>query len=193
MSPPVVAPIVEGHGEVNSAIRIVITRVWTELLGGDYVEVLKPVRQPRTKLVQRDGLLRAIDFADLKIKEVGRNDHAMILVVFDADEDPRVCWRRSFSRSREASVVTSTSRSCFPLLNSKRGLPLPRPHSRSSSISRSSPVDRSRIERATQRNRAQVDAWRIFTHGRPGAVDRGFRSDPLPFSLAVIRQTLSRA
>ena len=87
MSRLVVAPIVEGHGEANSAIRTVVTRVWTELAGGEYVNVLKAIRQPRAKLVQPEGLLKAIDLADLKIREAASADPALILVVLDADED----------------------------------------------------------------------------------------------------------
>ena len=38
MSRLCVAPIVEGHGD-DRAIRILLQRIWSELLGGDYVEV----------------------------------------------------------------------------------------------------------------------------------------------------------
>ena len=52
-SPPYarVVPIVEGHGEQGS-VRILLQRIWTNLLGGDYLEVLQPIRIPRTKLVR---------------------------------------------------------------------------------------------------------------------------------------------
>lgn len=87
MSRLVVAPIVEGHGEQQSAIRTLITRTWTELLGGEYVNVLLPIRQPRSQLIKRDGLLRAVDFAELKLNEIASTDRKLILVEFDADED----------------------------------------------------------------------------------------------------------
>lgn len=79
-----VAPIVEGHGEDNS-IRILLQRVWTELLGGEHVEVLKPIRWPRTKLVKASELGRAVELALLKIGSV--EDPAMVLILLDADED----------------------------------------------------------------------------------------------------------
>lgn len=53
-----VAPIVEGHGEQQSAIRTLITRVWTEIAGGEYVHVLRPIRRPRAHLVNPTELLR---------------------------------------------------------------------------------------------------------------------------------------
>ena len=41
-----IAPIVEGHGETE-AIRPLLRRIWTELLGGEYADILKPIRRPR--------------------------------------------------------------------------------------------------------------------------------------------------
>jgi hypothetical protein len=82
-----VAPIVEGHGEQKSAIRTLVTRTWTEVLGGDYANVLRPIRIPRSKLVTSDGLLNAIDLAALKLGEIRSGDRSLILVLFDADED----------------------------------------------------------------------------------------------------------
>ena len=67
MSRLTVAAIVEGHGEQRSAIRTIVTRVWTELLGGEYVKVLHPIRQPRSKLIRQEGLLKAIDLADERL------------------------------------------------------------------------------------------------------------------------------
>lgn len=87
MSRLIVAAIVEGHGEAKSAIRTLVTRVWTELLAAEFVNVLRPIRQPRSKLVQREGLLKAIDLAHLKLSEITSADRRLILVLFDADED----------------------------------------------------------------------------------------------------------
>lgn len=87
MSRLVVAAVVEGHGEERSAIRTLVTRVWTELLGGEHVQVLKPIRQSRSRLVGRAGLLKAIDLAELKLRASASDDRAMILVLFDADDD----------------------------------------------------------------------------------------------------------
>jgi len=87
MSRLTVAAIVEGHGEQRSAIRTIVTRVWTELLGGEYVNVLHPIRQPRSRLIRQDGLLKAIDLADERLRERASGDPSLILVLFDADED----------------------------------------------------------------------------------------------------------
>jgi len=82
-----VAAIVEGHGEYES-IRLLLTRIWQELLGGEYIEVLRPIRQKRHQLVKQDGLERAIKLAALKIADAsGGAMPSLILVLLDADED----------------------------------------------------------------------------------------------------------
>lgn len=80
-----VAPIVEGHGEYL-AIPILLRRVWTELLGGEWVQVIQPIRRKRTKLEQPQELAHAIDLAMIKLQSVRSSDSAMILILFDADE-----------------------------------------------------------------------------------------------------------
>ncbi len=82
-----VVPIVEGHGEQKSAIRTVVRRVWTEILGGEYVNVLRPIREPRSKLITSGGLVKAVELADIKLRELHSEDPSMVLVLFDADED----------------------------------------------------------------------------------------------------------
>lgn len=81
-----VAPIVEGHGE-QEAVRILLTRIWIEVLGGEYLEVLKPIRQPRSKLVRKQELTRAINLAMLKLGASTSNDPSLVLVMLDADDD----------------------------------------------------------------------------------------------------------
>ena len=98
-----VAPIVEGHGEVN-AVRILLERVWIEVVGGEYVQVARPIRFPRTKLVKPDAadLKRAVEFAVLKLR--GGSDPSLVLVLLDAHDDaacelgPRIL--KDASRSR---------------------------------------------------------------------------------------------
>jgi len=80
-----VLPIVEGHGEYES-IRILLTRIWTELLAGEYLEVLRPIRQSRSKLIREAELGRAVSFAMLKLGEL--EGPGMVLVLLDADKDP---------------------------------------------------------------------------------------------------------
>jgi uncharacterized protein DUF4276 len=78
---------VEGHGE-NQAIRILLQRIWTELLEGEYIDVLQPIRRSKLKLIQDRELARAVDLAVLKLQAVPSNDPGMILILLDADEDP---------------------------------------------------------------------------------------------------------
>lgn len=82
-----VVPIVEGHGEYE-AIRTLLQRVWSELLCGEHVEVLRPIRWPRSRLVKRPELKRAIKLALLKLADSSIPPaHQMVLVLIDADKD----------------------------------------------------------------------------------------------------------
>ena len=81
-----VLPIVEGHGEDNS-IRILLQRIWGEMLGGEYVEVLKPIRGKRHQLVKAVELGKALNLAVLKLRDPRRQTPSMILVLLDADSD----------------------------------------------------------------------------------------------------------
>jgi len=80
-----IAPIVEGHGEDN-AIRILLQRIWIELLGADWVEVIRPIRIDRSKIVQPRELARAVDLATRKLRSRESPDPAMVLILLDADE-----------------------------------------------------------------------------------------------------------
>jgi len=42
--------IVEGQGEYK-AVRTLLHRVWYELLGGDFLDVIRPFRQPQGTLL----------------------------------------------------------------------------------------------------------------------------------------------
>ena len=82
-----VAPIVEGHGEVE-AVRTLLTRIWVELLGGEYLDVIRPIRWPRSKLVQKEELGRAVQLAWAKLQGGPTpSDPKMILVLLDANSD----------------------------------------------------------------------------------------------------------
>ena len=91
MTPPaiVVAPIVEGHGEV-SAVPILLRRICAELLGGPTVKVLKPIRQPRGKLLSNkdDCLQKSLNLAVYKLRQADAPPAAhLILVILDADQE----------------------------------------------------------------------------------------------------------
>jgi hypothetical protein len=51
--PPVIAPIVEGHGEV-SAVREIVTRIGLEMLSGTWIEVAQPFRLDSGKMRKPD-------------------------------------------------------------------------------------------------------------------------------------------
>lgn len=82
-----VIPIVEGDGEVAALPRL-LERVWYELLGGYYIDVLRPILQPRSKLVQPDGLRGAVELAAGKLRlRASDGIHGLVLLVLDADDD----------------------------------------------------------------------------------------------------------
>ncbi len=87
MSRAAAAVIVEGHGEQQSAARTLLTRIWTEVIGAEYLHVLPPIRRPRQKITDAPELLKAIDLAELKLAEVTGYDRKFVIVLFDADED----------------------------------------------------------------------------------------------------------
>lgn len=80
-----VYPIVEGQGEVES-IRILLTRIWTELLQQEYVSVLRPLRVPRSRIVRDLEIRRAVEVGRRKLQSEDA-DRCLVLVLFDADND----------------------------------------------------------------------------------------------------------
>lgn len=79
-----ICPIVEGHGDAM-AVPLLLRRIASELGGGAFLEVIKPVRVPRSKLVQQPDMLRAIDLAHLKLAAAAA-ERRCVLILFDADE-----------------------------------------------------------------------------------------------------------
>ncbi len=75
-----IIPIVEGHGEV-AAVPVLLRRIAQALNVFD-VQVGKPIRCPRHKLVKPDELERVIELAALKGGNEGR-----VLLLVDADDD----------------------------------------------------------------------------------------------------------
>jgi hypothetical protein len=83
-----IAPIVEGHGEVE-AVGVLLRRLWVEMLGGGHLEVLKPIRRPRSKLARADELGNAVALAVEKLREPTLEPmSSVVLVLIDADDDP---------------------------------------------------------------------------------------------------------
>ncbi len=93
-----IVPIVEGHGEVE-AVPVLLRRIWNDLLGGEFVEVFHPVRQPRSKLLPRashnsknlldtNEITRAVRFAVKKLQAgSGPSTVNLILLLLDANSD----------------------------------------------------------------------------------------------------------
>lgn len=78
--PPVIAPIVEGHGEVR-AIREIVTRIGLELLSGTWIEVAPPFRLDSGKMRKPNELANAIRFAAARVQGPGG-----VLVLRDGDD-----------------------------------------------------------------------------------------------------------
>ncbi len=81
---PVVAPIVEGHGEVN-AVRELITRISTEL-SGTWVQVAPPFRLDAGKMRKPEELLKAVRVQAARVKDRGG-----VLVLRDGDDSDVSC------------------------------------------------------------------------------------------------------
>lgn len=75
----IIQPIVEGQGEL-AAVPLLLRRLRDEAQAWG-LEIGKPHRKPRTELVRKDSLQRAVKVAAL------RENCAAILVLLDADDD----------------------------------------------------------------------------------------------------------
>lgn len=80
-----IAPIVEGHGE-DTSLRTLLQRMGSELFGA-YIEVSRPIRGKRMKLIRLGELERSIGYAIRRLREVESTDPAAVLVLLDADND----------------------------------------------------------------------------------------------------------
>jgi len=92
------APIVEGHGDAAS-VRILVNAILNPM--GIYVEVAKPIRLDRGKIVKPEEFGRHIELARINAGKDGA-----ILVMFDSDGE----------------CPLDLSRSCCEILD-RRGLP----------------------------------------------------------------------
>jgi hypothetical protein len=81
-----ILPIVEGHGD-SASIRILLQRIGTEILAAGYIEILKALRKPKSQLVRESDLKKTVELAALKLRGHPSPDHALILILVDADDD----------------------------------------------------------------------------------------------------------
>lgn len=100
----IIQPIVEGHGEV-AAVPILLRRLVAWANPREAIEVKVPIRKPRNKLVRRDGVIQAINLAQLSEPDA-------ILIMFDGDENcpaelgPQVQqWAERAARDTPCQVV----------------------------------------------------------------------------------------
>jgi hypothetical protein len=81
-----VAPIVEGDGEYH-CVRILLERIWYELLGGEYIKVVRPTRHPSGQLLKPDGMRNAVRLAVDNLNDPPvTGDPGLVLILIDADE-----------------------------------------------------------------------------------------------------------
>lgn len=78
--PPNIVPIVEGQGEVES-VPIIARRI-AQALGVNTLQVRRPIRIPRDKLLKQGELERAIEFAVRK-----GEGQCQVLILIDAHTD----------------------------------------------------------------------------------------------------------
>lgn len=87
--PLVLAPIIEGHGEVN-AIRVLINKVLVACDAIEYPVINDIWRLPSSKLVNPDQLEataeKAIRQAEI-LPDLGAPNKARLIVLFDSDDD----------------------------------------------------------------------------------------------------------
>lgn len=83
-----IASIVEGDGEV-SALPELLRRVWTELLNGEYIDVLRPIRCKRDKLIRShfNELPRMVELASKLLNAKRDATPELILVLIDAEDE----------------------------------------------------------------------------------------------------------
>jgi hypothetical protein len=95
--------IVEGQGEY-AAVRTLLERVWYELLGGDYIEVIRPFRQPQGRLLQEEWLKNTVDAVKIKLgPDLPGGMQSLVLILIDAETlCPRDLAPRLMGWAREA-------------------------------------------------------------------------------------------
>jgi hypothetical protein len=108
-----VVVIVEGHGE-DRAIRTLLERVWYELLGGDYIEVV-PWRGKQGQLRKKEGLGPVVEAATIKLHATERTDFRRLLLVMidtEGQECPKTVAADRVGWAREVRSDAATEIAC---------------------------------------------------------------------------------
>ncbi|MBL8877896.1 MAG: DUF4276 family protein [Phycisphaerales bacterium] len=98
-----IAPIVEGYGDVE-AVPILIRNLAPELV------VRRPVRFPKTKLLKRDQLERAVAIAASNIR-----DRGAVLLMVDADSECAIKLARGLESECAAAHSNVVCRIAIPV------------------------------------------------------------------------------
>jgi hypothetical protein len=80
-----VGVIVEGQGEYEG-IRTLLQRIWYEMPGADYIDVLRPWRWPQGTLLTEAGLKQAVDAVKIKLDLYPPDGlHKLVLILIDSE------------------------------------------------------------------------------------------------------------
>jgi hypothetical protein len=78
--------IVEGQGDEKAVLRL-LTRIWQDL-GGDYLEPLRPFRQPQGTLRKEEGLYQAVNAAWIQLcLRATPETRKLLLLLMDSEGD----------------------------------------------------------------------------------------------------------
>jgi len=108
-----VVVIVEGHGE-DGAVRTLLERIWYELLGGDYIEVV-PWRGKQGQLRQRELLRPVVEAAAIKLHATERTDFRRLLLILidsEGEECPAAVAPARTALAREVRSDAATEIAC---------------------------------------------------------------------------------
>lgn len=99
-----IVPIVEGHGDYE-AVPVLLRRM--AAAAGQHVEVGRPIRHPKSKLVKEPDLRRAVQLAGIQTQP---GDGILILIDADADCPASLApqllrWARTERSDRHIAVV----------------------------------------------------------------------------------------
>jgi hypothetical protein len=136
--------IVEGHGE-DGAIRTLLERIWYELLGGDYIEVI-PWRGKQGQLRKKEGVSLVVEAAAIKLHATERTDfRRLLLVMIDSENEEcpatiapdRIAWAREVRSDAATEIVCVMPNPMFETrfaaaaasLRGKNGMPADLPKS----------------------------------------------------------------
>src|SRR6266481_2094655 len=108
-----VVVIVEGHGE-DGAIRTLLERIWYDLLGGDYIEVI-PWRGKQGQLRKKEGLCPVVEAAAIKLHATDRTDFRRLLLVMidtESEECPKTIGPDRIAWARDVRPDATTEIAC---------------------------------------------------------------------------------